>query len=81
MIAALQSDPGRYGQHTAAIVDELVRIERGDDVSARATALLQDVEAWVELGEVDPSVLAMLEPILAPLESSAGDGNGNGRQD
>ena len=82
VIAALRSDPERYGEHTAVIADELTKIQQGDDVSARAAALLQNVGAWVESDEVDPSALAMLEPLLAPLvapvASDAGNGNGNG---
>jgi hypothetical protein len=84
VIAALRSDPERYGEHTAVIVDELTKIQQGDAVSARADALLQDVAAWVESGEIDPSALAMLEPILSPLaapvdnEADSGNGNGNG---
>jgi serine/threonine-protein kinase len=89
VIAAFQANPDLYGQqHTATIVDELVKIQQGDDASARAAGLLETVTAWVESEEVTPAALALLEPILAPLIQPAevdaddagneNDNNGNG---
>ena len=68
VIAALQANPDAYGrQHTTSIVDELVLIEQGDAPSERAANLLDSVAEWVEVAEVTPATLALLEPVLTPL--------------
>ena len=68
VIAALQANPDAYGrQHTTSIVDELVLIEQGDEPSERAANLLDSVAEWVEVAEVTPATLALLEPVLTPL--------------
>ena len=87
VIAALQANPDAYGrQHTTSIVDELVLIEQGDEPSERAANLLDSVAEWVEVAEVTPATLALLEPVLTPLIAppavdevdDGGNGNGNG---
>ena len=86
VIAALQANPAAYGQqHTTSIVDELVLIDQGDAPSERAATLLDSVAEWVEVAEVTPATLALLEPVLTPLIASqddevddGGNGNGNG---
>ena len=86
VIAALQANPDAYGrQHTTSIVDELVLIEQGDAPSERAANLLDSVAEWVEVAEVTPATLALVEPVLTPLIDTqddevddGGNGNGNG---
>ena len=87
VIAALQANPDDYGrQHTTSIVDDLVLIEQGDAPSERAATLLDSVAGWVEVAEVTPATLALLEPVLTPLIAppavdevdDGGNGNGNG---
>jgi serine/threonine protein kinase len=87
VIAALQANPDAYGRlHTTSIIDELVLIEQGDAPSERAANLLDSVAEWVEVAEVTPATLTLLERVLTPLIDTpvadevddGGNGNGNG---
>jgi serine/threonine-protein kinase len=85
VIATLQADPTAYGQHTAEIIAELIKIEQGDNPEERAAALLDTVRQWVDSGEQTPATLTLVEQVLAPLaaagavdDGQGGGGGGNG---
>ena len=77
VIATLQADPTAYGQHTAGIVAELIKIQQGDNPEERAAALLDTVRQWVDGGEQTAATLTLIEPVLAPLAAAADDGGGD----
>lgn len=75
IIATLESDPTRFGPATDDVIDALGGIHgNGRSAERTAAALLDQAGAWVETGELDASVLTMLEPVLGPI---AGAGNGD----
>ena len=71
----LQADPGSFGRRADEVIRDLDKIRSGHgNVEQRATALLEHVGEWVDNGELDPTVLALVEPVVGPL---TGDGRGD----
>jgi eukaryotic-like serine/threonine-protein kinase len=67
VIASLQADPDAFGRRADEVIRDLEKISRGEgDVEGRTTDLLTDAAEWVDQGELDPAVLAMLDAVLVP---------------
>ena len=74
IIATLEADPERYGPATGDVVDALDKIRgNGRTAENRAADLLDQAAEWVATGELDASVLAMLEPVLGPIAGNGDD--------
>jgi hypothetical protein len=68
IIVMLQADPAGFGQRAGDVIRDLDKIRSGKgNVGRRAEDLLEHVGEWVENGELDPTVLALLEPVVGPL--------------
>jgi hypothetical protein len=74
IIAVLSANPDAYGRQTGEVIKDLEKIRgNGRKAEERARETLQHATEWVESGELDPSVLAMLEPVLTPLMGDEDD--------
>ena len=71
IIATLSANQGAYGARVGDVISDLGKIKgNGRNAERRAREALDHATAWVDNGELDPTVLAMLEPVLRPI---AGD--------
>ena len=69
IIVILQANPGSFGRRADEVIRDLDKIRSGHgNVEQRATALLEHVGEWVDNGELDPAVLALVEPVVGPLD-------------
>jgi serine/threonine-protein kinase len=79
IIAVLSANPDAYGRQTGEVIKDLEKIRgNGRKAEERARETLQHAIEWVESGELDPSVLAMLEPVLTPLMGDEDDDEEDG---
>ena len=71
IIATLEANPDQFGSAAGDVVKELGKIGgNGQSAERRAAELLEQAAEWVDNGELDPAVLAMLEPVLGPIAGS-----------
>jgi len=76
--ATLEANPDQFGSAAGDVVKELGKIGgNGQSAERRAADLLEKAVEWVDNGELDPAVLAMLEPVLGPIAGS-GDNEEDG---
>jgi hypothetical protein len=74
-----------FGARTDDLLDDLARVQGDPD---RARRVIEQAEEWVQDGELDVSVLPVLDDLLGGLaaqdqdgNSGQGNGNGNGNDD
>ena len=74
VIASLQADPDAFGRRANEVIRDLEKISRGEgDMERRTVDLLRHADEWVDKGELDPAVLAMLEAALVPPAADSDD--------
>ena len=80
LIVILQANPDGFGRRADDVIRDLDKIRGGQgNVEQRAKDLLKHVAEWADKGELDPTVLALLEPVVGPLTGDdQGDDEGNG---
>ena len=76
----LQANPGSFGRRADEVIRDLDKIRGGQgNEEQRAKELLRHAADWVDKGELDPTVLALLEPVVGPLTGDdQGDDEGDG---
>ena len=79
IIVILQANPGSFGRRADEVIRDLDKIRGGQgNEEQRAKELLRHAADWVDKGELDPTVLALLEPVVGPLTGDQGDDEGDG---
>jgi serine/threonine-protein kinase len=81
LLAQLQLDPRALGSKGPELVATLDRIQQGERVDT--AKLVDDIEQWIDKGQIDPQVGALALQIVGELpgigdDDSSGPGNGNG---
>ena len=78
IIALLSANPDAYGRQTGEVIKDLEKIRgNGQNAERRAREALQHAEEWVDRGELDPSVLDLLGPVLEPIAGDEDDEGGD----
>ena len=78
IIAVLSANPDAYGRQTGEVIKDLEKIRgNGRKAEERARETLQHATEWVDHGELDPSVLDLLEPVLEPIAGDEDDEEGD----
>jgi eukaryotic-like serine/threonine-protein kinase len=77
LIALLAEEPGIAGERGEDLLDRLDDVQRrdGNRQRARAEDALDDIDEWVDDGELDPTFAAAARAVLEPLASSGSDGS------
>ena len=80
VIAILRANSGSFGRRADQVIRDLDKIRSGQgNVEQRAEELLKHVSDWADKGELDPTVVALVEPVVGPLTGDdQGDNNGDG---
>jgi hypothetical protein len=83
LIALLALDPSAFGEKGDELLARLERIlERPDHAARDAARTIDEIQHWVEDGELSPLLGAQATTILSPLAASDdGKGRGNGNKD
>jgi serine/threonine-protein kinase len=78
LLALLTNDPDGYGRRGRELFERLARLQQDPKHASRdAEKLLDELDKWVERGEISPTVAAIAAGILTPMvESDPPDGPG-----
>lgn len=68
LVALLAADPTAFGEKGQELFDRLISLSQRPDRQGRdAARLIQDVQGWLQDGEISPSIGALTVQILTPL--------------
>lgn len=72
----LSAGPEEYGKKGPDLLDKLqeVQRERGRDQAEKAADLIEDIDDWVEDGELDPAIAERARQVLVPI-ADRGEGD------
>ena len=80
LIALLAADPSAWGEKGQELFDRLVSLGQRPDRQGRdAARLLDDLQGWVQDGELSPTIGALAVQIVTPLATDDDKSNGKGR--
>jgi hypothetical protein len=79
LIALLSADPSAYGEKGPDLLQSLIQLqERPSRNGKDAARLIDQVQRWVEKGQLSSAIGVIAEELLAPQAASSGNGRGSG---
>ena len=72
LIALLAADPDAFGEKGEDLLDKLQEVQDEQD-GEKAAKLIEEIDKWVDEGQLDPEVGSQAQQLLVPLATQSSD--------